>query len=447
VHCYKVDDAEIWVHERDLSEAWHIVTGLVNAKALEQSNAGMQKAFELYTTMADIHNQQLRALVGRRSALAPALPAAPQAEAPANTDAQRVPTFTELMQQGVIGTDRPLLFGFVNGMPKTGTWEDIYSNATGGQSGSGKTNTLRSIITQSVLQRVFFWIIDFHWPHSKSLLASLENLRETPYITYADKHIDVLPILESVDATIDRRLRGDESDAQVKVLAIDEVLQIIKNVPYAEQIIERIGTEGRKVNVLGLFSAQSWTADKVSTTARDNLTSIFAHNMKRNKAYSLLQDSEQAKTVQKLHKGQMLFCPTNGQEDVIDVPLCTEQDVKLVANMVGYVVSPAGNAGGNSSGNAGNVTAETGNVSGSGNTPETPQETRKPGPVSRLRFLAKQPGFSPSKTAREIGINKGYLYNILKGAKKPSPDAAGKIAAWLRTHDAHENVIQFPQNH
>ncbi len=445
VHLYKFDGSEVWVHERDLSMAWQVCTGLVNAKALEQTNQGMQKAFELYTTMADIQNTQLRALVSKRHL--PALSAAPVADVPALPEAQQpVPSFSHLVQSGIIAPEKPMVFGYAHGQPKTGTWNDIYSNATGGQSGSGKTNTLRSLIVQSALHGVHFWVIDYHWPHEESLLYSLGELRETPYIEYADKQIDVRPMLEDVDATIERRLQKEEPCTQVKVLVIDEVLRIIKNCACAEDVIERIGTEGRKVNVLGLFSAQSWTADKISTTARDNLTSIFAHAMKRNKAQALLQDAEQARVVQKLNRGQMLFCPANGSDDVIDVPYCSEQDVKMVANMVGYAVSNSGNGPGNVSGNAGHVSGNAGHVSALGNALETPQETGKVSPVSRLRFLAKKPGFSPSKTARDIGMNKGYLYNILKG-KSPSHSASVKIETWLRTQNAPGEVIQFPKKH
>lgn len=60
-----------------------------------------------------------------------------------------------------------------------GTWHEIYSNATGGQSGSGKINTLLSLIAQSLLQDIRFWIVDYHWPHDESLLAKLEPLRDT----------------------------------------------------------------------------------------------------------------------------------------------------------------------------------------------------------------------------------------------------------------------------
>lgn len=438
VHLYKVDASEIWVHERDLSDAWQICTGLVNAKALEQTNRGLDKAFELYQTMAMVQTAQLKALLGRKGIQPAALPAAPVPEI-MPIESPNVPTFGQLMASGVIGADRPLLFGYAHGQPKTGTWKDIYSNATGGQSGSGKTNTLRALMAQSILQGVHFWVIDYHWPHEESLLATLGNLKNSLQVTYADKPIDVRPLLEDVDATIDRRKQGQEPSAPLRVLCIDELLQIVKNCDYAETVIERIGTEGRKFGVYGLFSAQSWKADKIDTTARDNLTSIFAHYMKPNQAKVLLQDADRERQVKKLRQGQMLFCPRNGLDEVLDVPFCSEEDIRLVANMVGYAVTNSGNG-------SGNVTSLPDPVTAAGNALETHQVTGKLSPVTFLRTLARNPGFSQSQTAREMGMNKGYLSNILKG-KPASPDAIRKIERWLRSQNTGGDVIPFPQLH
>lgn len=438
VHTYEIGGNKIIVHERDLALALPIATGLMNAEKLEKMHKGMEHAFKLYTSMAEIQNAQLKALLGRRGIQPSALPATPDTGLVA-IDPPPVPTFGQLMASGAIAADRPLLFGYAHGKPKTGTWKDIYSNATGGQSGSGKTNTLRALIAQSILQGVHFWVIDYHWPHAESLLATLGSLKDSLHVTYADKPIDVRPLLETVDATIDRRKQGQEPSAPIRVLCIDELLQIVKNCDYAETVIERIGTEGRKFGVYGLFSAQSWKSDKIDTTARDNLTSIFAHYMKPNQARVLLQDSDRERQVKKLRQGQMLFCPRNGLDEVIDVPFCSADDIRLVANMVGYAVTNSGNG-------SGNVTSVSDPVTGIGNALETPEVTDELSPVTRLRTLAQKPGFSQSKTAREMMMNKGYLSNILKG-KSPSPDALRKINTWLRTHDSRAEIIPFPIKH
>jgi hypothetical protein len=323
-----------------------------------------------------------------------------------------------------------LLFGYIHKTPKTGTWKDIFSNATIGEPGSGKTNTLRGLILQSTLQGVWFWILDYHWPHPESLLASLGDLKESPSIIFAENHIDYLPILEEVDRTIDRRISGEESCDRIKVLAIDEVLRVVQYLSFAENVIERIGTEGRKLHVFGLFSAQSWKADKINTTARDNLTSIFAHRAKKGQANVLLQDYEQAKRVEKLRSGQMLYWPVNDNPEVVDVPWCDEEAVQRVANMV---VNP---------GNPGNV-ASPGNIldntSGNGKATGTEADCDI---VASINNLLQNPALKVSQIAKQIRVDKGHLSRVLRRERNLTPDIRSKLIRWQQQHES--NVITFP---
>ena len=342
VHIYEIGQSKVVIHERDLSVAWQIVTGLTNAEELKAINGGLDKALQLYSVMADVQSRQIQALFGKRG-LPPALPPVETAALPAaspSESASPVPTFQHLLAAGRIAAGQPLIIGFrENGVPRTGSWQDLFSNATGGQSGSGKTNTLRSLIGQSLLQGVHFWVIDFHYPHADSLLFTLGGVRELAQVRYAHNHTEFTAILNEVNLTIDRRLAGQEPSTPIRVLCIDEVLRVVKNCAYAEDIIERIGTEGRKAQVYGIFSAQSWKADRVDSTARDNLTSIFAHYMKPNQAKPLLQDGEEVKHLKRLRPGQMMFYPVAGDSERLTVPFCTSADMATIANLVNNAVN------------------------------------------------------------------------------------------------------------
>ncbi len=74
VHTYKIGQYnEVVVHEKDLSIAAPIAMGLMNAEQLKQMNGGVERAFELYTKMAEVQAKQIQALVGRRG-LTPGAP-------------------------------------------------------------------------------------------------------------------------------------------------------------------------------------------------------------------------------------------------------------------------------------------------------------------------------------------------------------------------------------
>ena len=256
----------------------------------------------------------------------PALLAAPQA-APA-------PSFADMLHAGKFADGKPLVFGFhEDGQPKTGTWDDAYSLGIAGLSGYGKTNTMRLLIAESLLTGAVdrFFIIDPHYPHPKSLLASLGDLKASPRIRYAENPLDTPDLLAELHETIDRRLAGSEPSTPIICLVVDELIQTVKKHPQIAEIVERIGTESRKAGVYGMFAAQSWNADRTGgTTARDNLTALFVHRMKRKQAQTLLQDADLTRLVTQLDKGQVLFAPVADAAQILTVPFCAVEDMREV---------------------------------------------------------------------------------------------------------------------
>lgn len=366
------------------------LTALVTAEELKQSNAGLVKAFELYEALADSQAKLLRATPARA-----ALPAA--APAILSEPGTLAPRFADLLRSGDIAPGKPLIFGFSKGTPRVGTWQDIYSNATAGQSGTGKTITLCSLIGQSLLQGVEFWIIDFHYPHPKSLLAKLGRLKETDFIRH---DFDIAAIYDEVEATIDARIKGKDSERGGRVLAIDELFRVNNAAPRTAQILERIGTEGRKVDVFVLASAQSWNATKVGgTTARDNLTSIFAHKMKPKQANVLLQDKDLSRTCWNLRPGQMLFCPTSAEPEILTVPFVEPRDMDTIFEMVKSTV---------------NYPTDSADI----NRPLNLTESGKDELIHRINQDIKTGKFSQKELAERLGISEPFLSNLLREKKK-----------------------------
>lgn len=369
------------------------LTALVTAEELKQSNAGIDKAFQLYEALADSQAKLLRSMPARA-----ALPAA--APAILSEPGTLAPRFADLLRSGDIAPGKPLIFGFAKGAPRVGTWQDIYSNATGGQSGQGKTSTLRSLIGQSVLNTVFFWIVDWHFPHDKSLLTSLGPLKDSEFIRH---DFDLLDILKEIETTIERRKQKQDASTPVKVFCVDELFRVNEAQPKTGKTVEIIGTEGRKFNVFGLFSATSWSARKVGgSTARDNLTSIFAHRLKPNQADLLLQDKRLTKICAGLRAGQILFCPANADPEVLTVPFCEPRDMETVFEMVKHEVNyPASSAEINHTLHL--------------------TETGKDEVINQINHDIKTGKFSQKELAERLGISEPFLSNLLR-EKKHMPE-------------------------
>lgn len=371
------------VKQGDLAQQ---LTALVTAEELKQSNAGIDKAFQLYAALADSQSKLLRALPIRAAiAAAPAILSEP---------GTLVPRFADLLRSGDIAPGKPLIFGFANGSPRVGTWQDIYSNATGGQSGQGKTATLRSLIGQSVLNNVFFWIVDWHYPHEGSLLTSLGPVKDSEFIRY---DFQTLGILQEVEETIDRRKTKQEASNPVKVFCVDELFRVNEAQPKTGEVMQSIGTEGRKFDVFGLFSATSWNARKVGgSTARDNLTSIFAHRMKPNQADLLLQDKRLTKICAGLRAGQMLFCPANADPEVLTVPFCEPRDMQTIFEMLPRRAAGQG--------------------------VDRPLDLSRPDElteIDRAKELIKTGQLTQKQLSIDLHIDPGFLSRILSGEKNP----------------------------
>lgn len=189
VYIYKIGKHnEFVVHERDLSLAAPIAMGLIHAEQLRQMNGGVEYAFELYTKMAEVQTKQIQALVGRFPP-----PRYPSFHWPKTADFPvsqskniSVPTFRELLTTKEIAFGKPMILGYENGLPRRGSFLDIYSAAVAGESGSGKTATLLFLIGSGLVSCLIRFVgIDPHYPHPKSLGFKTKPLWEAGLITMA----------------------------------------------------------------------------------------------------------------------------------------------------------------------------------------------------------------------------------------------------------------------
>ncbi len=343
VYVYKLGKHhEFVVHERDLAIAAPIAMGLINAEQLRQMNGGVERAFELYTRMADVQSNQIQALMTPPPPQAkPEFPSVKRQDGPLpQTKHADVPTFRELLTTYQLGFGKPMILGFENGVPRYGSFQDIYSAAVAGESGSGKTATLLFLIGSAVISCPIRFIgIDPHYPHPKSLGSKTKPLWDAGLIRMTTYKDDMLAVLHEIEQTIDRRLRQVETDTTPVVLVIDELAFLTKTSigKAISHTMERISMEGRKCAVYMLASSQTWLAARTgkSSVVRDTLTSAFVHRIKPKQANLLLQDKEESDLVKKhvKHAGDVLLCPVNDDPVVCKIPFSTEADMHIVVEM------------------------------------------------------------------------------------------------------------------
>jgi hypothetical protein len=338
VHEYVIAGSKVIVHERDLALAAPVALGLMNAAQLKEMNGGMEKAFELSCRMAELQNHQLKALMSGSRALQ-ALPESTDHEE--EHVSGQIPTFRELVQSDEIARGKPMILGYRDGVPRRGSYLDIYSAAVAGESGSGKTATLLYLIGAGLIaEGVRYYGIDPHYPHPKSLAFKTKALWEAGLMRMATQKDAILDLLREIDHLIDLRISQVDTDTTPMVLVIDELAFLSKTTIRAQlaHTMERVSTEGRKCAIYMLASSQTWLVARSgeSSVVRDTLTSAYVHRIKPKQANLLLQDKEQADIVRKKIKrpGEVLFCPTHDDPVILQMPYTTEHDMNLVIDLV-----------------------------------------------------------------------------------------------------------------
>jgi hypothetical protein len=254
-----------------------------------------------------------------------------------------MPSFAQLLDRGLVGAGQPLILGYTDSGPLTGSWKDLYSSAVAGIPGSGKTTTVRFLAAQAALHGARFAILD---PHAdtgdESLAATLEPLQPVMLCEPAMHERDMLTVAKLMQSQLDARLQGN-ADRTPILLAIDEYTRVMRS-SIATQIsglVEAIAQEGRNVGIFCTLSGQSWTHDCAGGTPLwDSLASCYVHRLRRNQA-RLLLSTEEARLAETLEPGRALLLRTNGECEPVAVPCTTGFDVVRVgALLVSTLNSP-----------------------------------------------------------------------------------------------------------
>jgi hypothetical protein len=319
---------------------------LAAAEQLERIHAGQEKIVAALESVIDTGTAQMRVIASQaRAALPPATESEPGLHVPSAFAAP--PPFAQLIETRELAHGKPMILAYVQGQPKRGSFLDIYSSAVAGESGSGKTATLLYLIACGLISEyIRFIAIDPHFPHPKSLGAKTRPLWENGFMALASSDEEITQALQEVETTIFERIRQIDTTTHPVVLVIDEVAFLSKSQTVGRAVthtMERVSTEGRKCDVYMLASSQTWLAARTggNSAVRDTLTSAYVHRIKPKQANLLLQDKAEAEMVRQYVKraGDVLLCSVHDDPVVAQMPYTTEEDIKLVANMVNYPVN------------------------------------------------------------------------------------------------------------
>ena len=313
-----------------------VATWLVLAEQLESRSS--EAAVNLYLKLAETNTRQLSALA-KGPALTVGNTLAIESQ---TTPIGDVPTFAQLLSDGMIAPGKPLVIGYKkDNQPLQSTLDDNYSTVVFGQSGTGKTTGEAYSIASTVLSYgAHYTILDPHYPdkNKESLgdrlgaLTSLENIRivNNPYR------------LDEYTAQLTGEFEAFLQTGTGKsphIIVVDEH-SVWKNASNGGKawlkFEERIIYEGRKYGWYLHVTSKSPLAQDFGTSAvRDNFVTSLMYKVKKHQALTYYKDPELVEMVQACDKpGMAVYTDRQDVSQVVRIPMIQAEDMQTVVTMV-----------------------------------------------------------------------------------------------------------------
>jgi hypothetical protein len=253
-----------------------------------------------------------------------------------------IPTFAQLIDQGLIGLGKPLILGYdaATGQPITGAWRDLYSCGVGALQGAGKTWLLAFLLGQSAAAGGRLIICDLHAGDDESLANRIGALAPAFMCDIASTPKEIESAFAFADDKLEKRKTNNAR--WPIVLCCDEWTSLLRTSagPNLPTHIQNIAEQGRKFNVNGILAAQAWTK-AASSDVRNQLTSHYVMRQRQEEArYQLGLRAEQLPDdIRGLPDATGYLLNVQGELIKVVIPFMTAHDLARCGEMID---TPAG---------------------------------------------------------------------------------------------------------
>ena len=378
-----------------------------------------------------------------RAATHTALPAE-QAALPAPESQAASVTFARARQDFRTGD---MLLGYdATGAPVYLPLTSFVSCAFGGGSGSGKTSKLRFLVAQLLLQGVKVSILDAHAGNPQSLADSLGNLTRLPNCRLFNP-FETAQAVQTMLADVQAAIDAGAPQAVPSVFILDELRPLNRACGDVETLMDRLANEGRKFGAYGVFASQTWEAkmfDKAGSAARDACVLKMAARMPKEQARTLFKDGASARAVAKLAQPEM-YADSMTFSGVVNVPFCRRDDLDALrpatqpsATGTAHSVNLSVDTGATPERNVGADVIDFAVSRDTGVTPcVTPEIQAVSGRDTVLDALRDRinSGVKIAEMARDAGVDRPLLSNILSGRRQASEAVSAKLSAYLESRE------------
>ena len=243
-------------------------------------------------------------------------------------------TLAQLLNDGELTPGHPILMGYVGGQPEFREPESFKVMAVTGEQGSGKTWSIAFFVGEMIGQAGYqVHICDPHRGHAQSLSTRLGAFIKHGLIQEVNP-FDVHKTIATLDATLNRRLNGQEPSTPGILLVLEEFNRIAINADpeHFTTIIDfltRCTTETRKANIMFVGMAGSWHARffKGRADIRRAMNSALVHNCHPDSAKMVLKDTGDLKKMAQLKRPRRAMLATDyADTKIVTMPFCRTLD-------------------------------------------------------------------------------------------------------------------------
>ncbi len=249
-----------------------------------------------------------------------------------------VPTFGQLLDQGLIGPGKQLILGYRADTAEaiTGDWEKLYSAGVGGMTGSGKSWVIAFLAGQSAAAGARIILIDPHAGDPESLSNRLAGLAPSFMCDVASTPTDIENALKLASTKLENRRAGKGGNWPI-LLICDEWTSMLRGKlgDLLTATALDYGEQGRKYGCFAILGAQAWQVEAAGAV-RDRLASHYILRTRGDqfRYQTGLRSGSAPDDTLTLPPGQAYFLSTRGELVKVIIPQMTHADLMRLGSMV-----------------------------------------------------------------------------------------------------------------
>lgn len=220
-------------------------------------------------------------------------------------------------------------------------WATFGTLGIAGKTGSGKSSTMRLILSQFAMDTCGIIIADGHGKMQGSLASSVNIISPALIIPPVIEFNDILKTVYAFESIMDDRVTGKDTASTKIALVIDEFTSFFRHmtkeqIRVVSKILLGVSNEARKTNLRVIFAAHNWAQDYIgSASIRSSIGTMIFHNLDQRESNLFFPQTPKLRnTISSLRQGEAIVKQINNDPCKVAVPYVSMDDLEHIKSFV-----------------------------------------------------------------------------------------------------------------